>query len=291
MSTVIISSTQDTASTNIKNALLKKSHWEEQGHFLDQSYYKSTIFSNLFLITIQDRIIFHEGIQEEIKKHLWIKPTEAIFISRHRSKSGKPTLTTHPIGNFGKALFGGKSKMISPTLPHHMTTLLRIINENKQKTQLSQKVCLEVTHHGPYMSIPTMFAEVGSTEEEWMKQKPADIIAESILQLLEYYQDTKNIANEIPVLLGIGGGHYAPRFTDVALGKNIAFSHMIPSYHIDQGSIDFELFKKVLEISQPIHGVYLHRKALKKSQQTIFKQWCKDLETPVVSSNDFTDVA
>ena len=291
MSTVIISSTQDTASTNIKNALLKKTHWEEQGQFLNHSYYKSAIFSNLYLITIQDSTIIHEGLQEEIIKHLGIKPTEAIFISRHRSKSGKPTLTTHPIGNFGEALFGGKAKMVSPTLPHHMTALLRIINENKQNAQLSQKTCFEVTHHGPYMSIPTMFAEVGSTEEEWMKQKPADIIADSILQLLERYNNIKNIPNEIPVLLGVGGGHYAPRFTNVALEKSVAFSHMIPSYHIDQRSIDYELFKKILEISQPIHGVYLHRKALKKSQQTIFKQWCKDLEIPMVSSNDFTDVA
>lgn len=291
MSTVIISSTQDTASTNIKKALLMQSSWEEQGLFFDQVYYKNTSFSDLYMATIKDKKITHEGIEEQIQKCIQIQPTEAIFISRHRSQSGAPTLTTHPIGNFGSALFGGKSNTVSPPMPHHMTALLRFIHENTKKAGLYHKVCFEVTHHGPYMSIPTLFAEVGSNEEEWKKQKPAEMIAQSLICLFESYDDIKESAKDIPVLIGIGGGHYAPRFTDVALKKNVAFAHMIPSYHINDGNINLELLKNVIETSSPIQGVYLHRKALKKSQQTQFKKWCEELEIPIVSSNDFTDVS
>ncbi|RLF59645.1 MAG: transposase [Thermoplasmata archaeon] len=291
MSTVIISSTQDSASTNIKKALLMKSGWEEQGLFLNQTYYKNTSFSDIYMVTINDKTIIHEGIENQIQKYLRIRPTEAIFISRHRSKTGAPSLTTHPIGNFGPALFGGKNNTVSPPMPHHMTALLRLINDNAKKAGLYHKVCFEVTHHGPYMSIPTLFAEVGSNEEEWEKQKPADIIAQSLICLFESNTKIKESAKDIPVLIGIGGGHYAPRFTDVALGKNVAFAHMIPSYHINDNNINFELLKNVIETSSPIHGVYLHRKALKKSQQTQFKTWCKELEIPVVSSKYFTDVS
>ena len=291
MSTVIISSTQDTASTNIKKGLLSQSNWEEKGQFLNKTYYKSLDFSDLFLITIQDKTIIHEQLEQEIKTHLEIEPTKAIFISRHRSKSGKPSLTTHPIGNFDEAKFGGRSQTVSPTLPYHMTELLRIINEKRLQASLPQKVCFEVTHHGPYMSIPTLFTEVGSTEEEWIKQKPANVIASSVLTLLDRFDDITEKSSDIPVLLGVGGGHYAPRFTDVALEKQVAFSHMIPSYHLDQGAITSDIFKKVIETSGPLHGVYLHRKALKKSQQTMIKQWCEEVNLPVVSSNDFDDIS
>jgi len=242
------------------------------------------------MITINDNKITHENIVEQIQQFLHIHATEAVFISRHRSKTGAPTLTTHPIGNFGTALFGGINKTLSPTMPHKMTVLLRKIQKNAKKAGLYHKVCFEVTHHGPYMQIPTLFAEVGSNEGEWKKQKPANIIAQSLLHLFESFENKKNTQERIPVLIGIGGGHYAPRFTDVALEKEVAFAHMIPSYHINEGNITFEMFKTTLDASSPVDGVYLHRKSMKKSQQTQFKKWCSDLEIPVVSSKDFSDV-
>jgi D-aminoacyl-tRNA deacylase len=291
MPTVIISSILDTASENIKKGLLQQSNWEEFEVFFDETTYKNTIISNLYLITIKDKKITHENIEKQIQKILHIHPTEAVFISRHRSKTGEPTLTTHPIGNYGNALYGGMNKTLSPTMPHKMTMLLRIIHKNAKKANLYHKICFEVTHHGPYMQIPTLFTEVGSNEEEWKKQKPANIIAQSLLDLFISYENKIKINEKNPVLIGVGGGHYAPRFTDVALEKEVSFSHMIPSYHINEGNITFEMFNKTIDIASPVDGVYLHRKSLKKSQQTQFKKWCSDLEIPVVSSKDFANVS
>ena len=95
MSTVIISSTEDQASTNIKKILLLKSAWEEIGTLFENVVYKSNEFDDHYLITFNDRIILHEHIEEQIKKNLGIIPKKAIFISKHRSKSGEPTLTAH----------------------------------------------------------------------------------------------------------------------------------------------------------------------------------------------------
>ena len=291
MATVIISSTEDEAGTNIKKALLTNSSWEEQDQFFNNIVYKNNEFKELFLITINDRTIRHEHIEEEIKNNLHIIPSKAIYISRHRSKSGEPTLTTHPIGNYGSADFGGKEKTLIPSLPHLMTALLRTIDDNRKNSNLTHKVCYEVTHHGPYLSIPTLFVEVGSNIDEWVKLKPANLIANSLLSVLRNYDEIMKEKNEYPVLVGYGGGHYAPRFTDVALEKKVAFGHMIPSYHINQDTVTIDILQKAIEASQPCKSVYIHRKALKKSQVTHCKEMCETLDIPVVSSNDFIDIS
>jgi len=291
MTTVIISSTEDEAGTNIKKALLKNSSWEVYDQLFENPVYKSNEFNDLFLLTINDRTIRHEHIEEEIKDNIGIIPSKAIYISRHRSKSGEPTLTTHPIGNFASADFGGKEKTLTPSLPHLMTALLRTIDNNKKNSDLTYNVCYEVTHHGPYLSIPTLFVEVGSSIDEWVKPEPAGLIADSLLSVLQNYDEIIKQKKDYPILVGYGGGHYAPRFTDVALEKKVAFGHMIPSYHINQDAITLDILQKAIEASEPCFGVYIHRKSLKKSQVTHCKEMCEALNIPVVSSKDFTDIA
>jgi D-aminoacyl-tRNA deacylase len=140
------------------------------------------------------------------------------------------------------------------------------------------------------MSIPTLFIEVGSNNEEWIKKEPSKIVAKSVLDLLSRYRYEEDIIEKMPVLLGIGGGHYAPRFTDVGLEKNVAFGHMIPSYHIDSGNINYEMLEKAIQKTPNVEGVYFHRKALKKSQITKYKEWFENRGIPSVSSNDFPNL-
>jgi D-aminoacyl-tRNA deacylase len=284
---LIISSSYDPASINIRDRILEQSEWEEINTFYNNPVYKNVDIKDIMLATINDRKIRHENLDKEIEKELKIKPKQAIFISRHTSKSGAPTLTTHPIGNYGDAQFGGKSKTLIKSSPKLMTELLRIIKKNAKEGKLYHKVCFEVTHHGPYLDIPTLFVEVGSNKEEWVKKKPASIIAKSVLDLLSMYQYEEDIKNKIPVLIGVGGGHYAPRFTDFALEKKIAFGHMIPSYQIDSGNIDSEMFEKAINATPKVRGVYFHRKALKKSLINEYKKWFEERGILPVSSNDF----
>ncbi len=290
MTLVLISSTQDIASTNIKKGLLDLADWEEIDMFFHHPVYNFEGKKDVVLITINDKKITHEHLEQEIKQHVNITPSKAIFLSRHRSKSGEPTLTTHPIGNYHEALFGGLEKTLCTALPQMMTDLLRTMSIVATRENLYHQVGFEVTHHGPYMSIPTMFAEVGSTLEEWKKQRPALAVAESILTLLSKYNDERNVSENIPVLVGIGGGHYAPRFTKVALQKKVAFGHMIPSYHIKPDHIDQGMLKKAIDATPEASGVYLSRKALKKSTKSKIKQWCEHLDIPIVSSKDFNDL-
>ncbi len=286
MTVVIISSMTDPASTNIKNCLLEQSQWDEIDMFSTHPVYRNLTMKDILIITINDRKITHENLDKEIENKLGIKPKQAIFISRHRSKMERPTLTVHPIGNYGEAQFGGKPKTLVESAPRLMTQLLRLIKKNLQPTNLNYQVCYEVTHHGPYLEIPTLFAEVGSTEKEWIKKEPADIIAQSIIELLEKYHYEEDLPDDIPVLLGIGGGHYAPRFTDVIFEKKAAFGHMVPSYHIEAGNIDQEIFEKAIQATPNVNAVYIHKKALKKSQVTEYKQLFQNMGIPVISSKE-----
>lgn len=286
MVVLLISSSEDPASTNIKNSLFSVTTWDEQGIFYNEPVYQHGSLKDLFLITIPDKKILHENIDIEVYDQLHFEAQLAIFLSRHRSKMGEPTLTVHPIGNYGDAEFGGKPKTLVPAAPRMMTSLLRHIKKNLQSTTLGYKVCYEVTHHGPYLKIPTLFAEVGSTEAQWHQQEPASVIGQSLFELLTEHLYEKEYPNDIPVLLGIGGGHYAPRFTDVAFQKNIAFGHMIASYHIDAGSIDWDMIEQSIRMTPNFQGVYLHKKGLKKSQVTEYKQLFDHHDIPVISSKD-----
>ena len=222
MSTItvlIVSSLLDPASINIKERILEQSEWEEIDTLYNNPVYRHLNMKDIVIITINDRKIRHENLDKEIEEKLNLIPKQAIFISKHTSKTGAPTLTTHPIGNYGDAQFGGKTKTLSISSPKLMTRLLRILKKNAKQANLYHKVCFEVTHHGPYMSIPTLFVEIGSNKEEWVKKEPANIVAKSILALLSSYHYEEDFTDDITVLVGIGGGHYAPRFTDVALEK------------------------------------------------------------------------
>ena len=290
MTVLIISSTEDPASTNIKNSLLEQTTWDEHGTFYNTPVFRHASMTNLVIVTIPDKKIRHENIDTEIYEQLHIEPKIAIFLSRHRSKMGEPTLTVHPIGNFGDAKFGGKPKTLIPAAPRMMTYLLRLIKKNLQLTDLKYQVCYEVTHHGPFLKIPTLFVEVGSTEIQWQQKEPASIIASSLLELLAKYHYEEEYPNDIPVLLGIGGGHYAPRFTEVALAKKIAFGHMIPTYQIDGGNIDDEILEKTIQATPNINGVYLHKKELKKSQVTQYRNWFENKGISIISSKNLPDL-
>jgi D-aminoacyl-tRNA deacylase len=287
---LIISSNIDPASTNIKNQLLKQTKWEEINTFNQNPVYQHTEIKNIIMITINDRKITHENIDEEVKEKLEVNPKQAIFISRHTSKTGEPTLTVHPIGNYGTAEFGGENKTLVTSSPKTMTNLLRLLNENAKKEKLYHKVCFEVTHHGPFLKLPTLFIEVGSTEEEWIKTKPAAAVAQSLLQHFKKYLYEEDMPKDMPVILGVGGGHYAPRFTDVALEKEVAFGHMVPRYQIEAENITEEMLEQAIAETPNITAVYFHRKSLKKSQIREYREWFENRGIPSISSKELPDL-
>jgi D-aminoacyl-tRNA deacylase len=201
---------------------------------------------------------------------------EVIFLSRHRAASGIPTLTVHPIGNYGKADHGGAAGHLVPSAPRTMTGLLRQLNA--RVNTLPFKVSFEVTHHGPLMTRPTCFIEIGSSENEWGHEGAAHVIADSILNL--------EVEDE-PIAIGIGGGHYAPRFTELSLLRKIAIGHMVPNYAME--STDIAGIRKMITDAAKASGTdlaYLHSKSLPKARVTSLREMVEQEGLRIIESDD-----
>ncbi len=269
---VIVVSKTDTASCNIFENLMKLKDWKEEGRFQDNPLY---FHEDYCIATINDEHIFHDDIDIELSQVLGDKkkPECIIYASRHRSESGKRSLTVHPIGNFGDAEFGGRSKTLVPSSPHLMTQALRILK--KRAKNLDYAVSFEATHHGPYLQTPTFFIEIGSEEDAWQDEMAGRVIAETILETQ---------AVNYPVGIGIGGGHYAPRTTDVALEREISFGHIVPTYAL--AYLTPEMAEQVVRATNGVQKVYFHKKRMKGGQYSKWKEFFSGLGIEPVRSTD-----
>jgi D-aminoacyl-tRNA deacylase len=187
------------------------------------------------------------------------------------------TLTVHPIGNYGKAEMGGRDRTLVPSAPREMTLALKELV--KRAAGLKYQVSLEATHHGPYLRTPTFYIEIGSDEEAWKEPEPGRVIAEAIFEVL-----TAGISAD-PIAVGIGGGHYVPRITDVAREKKIAFGHMLPSYALEEGWSP-ETLKLLLDATPGAKLVYFHRKAIKTPVLREMETWFRQNGVEPFSSKD-----
>jgi D-aminoacyl-tRNA deacylase len=144
-----------------------------------------------------------------------------VVASRHWAESGKPSLTVHPTGNFGKAMYGGRHYELQVSAPNPMRNIyLRILDNPPEKYQVS----LEATHHSPtQFRVPMFFAEVGSREKQWRDVEACGYLVDCILKGMDD-------EGEAPVVIGFGGGHYCPSFS-VKI-REYAFGHIAAKYAI-----------------------------------------------------------
>ena len=278
---LIIASNADSASINLRDRLLEMSQWIKCGEYDSNNMWEITEERGDYckkrtrLISINDIHINAEKIDDSFEKENNVKINNIIFLSRHKAASGKPSLTVHPIGNWGKAEYGGKEGKITPTSPKLMTGLLRKIKENQLE---GFDVCFEATHHGPLLDTPTIFLEIGSTESEWEDEVPARALIKSLLEVK--YNEGKNV-------VGIGGGHYTPRFTEAALTHKVNFGHMVANYGIP--FVDTKTIKEAIKSSNA-EGVYFHKKAMKKSKYRQIKESLENENISVFKQSDYAEI-
>jgi D-aminoacyl-tRNA deacylase len=144
-----------------------------------------------------------------------------VVASRHWAQSGKPSLTVHPTGNFGKAMYGGRNRELQLTAPNKMRDVyLRILDDPPRGFEVS----LEATHHSPTeFNVPMFFAEVGSRETQWRDAHVCEYLVDAILGGIE--DD-----GHADVVIGFGGGHYCPTFSSRM--DDYAFGHMAAKYAV-----------------------------------------------------------
>ncbi|MFP3951821.1 MAG: D-aminoacyl-tRNA deacylase [Candidatus Bathyarchaeia archaeon] len=145
-----------------------------------------------------------------------------VVASRHWSSSGKPCLTVHPTGNFGKAMYGGHPRELQQTIANPMRNIFLELADDPPS---GYDVSLEATHHSPtQFETPMFFAEVGSREREWRNRETCEYLVKSILRGMDSEK-------KAPVAIGFGGGHYCPTFT--SMEEEMAFGHIAAKYNLD----------------------------------------------------------
>lgn len=277
MRRLFVCSEPDLPSRNMKEALIRMGGWEDAGSDRGFTYLSK---GDDMMVTIPDLHIRHESLDAEVAASGFV-PDEVIFMSKHAAKSGQPALTVHPIGNYKDNQFGGKERTLVPAAPASMTDALRrIVSTNDMA---GTQTCFEVTHHGPWLEAPTFFIEIGSDESNWGNVHAAEVLAQVISDLDPDYESVK--------LVGVGGGHYAPRFTEVALRYRASFGHMVPGYQLD-GADDGEIVRMVSEAcaATDTHTVYIHRKSMKKSEERRISDLMESAGFEIVTSSDLEPI-
>jgi D-aminoacyl-tRNA deacylase len=207
------------------------------------------------------RLHFIEGNQCFADSVDEIRADAFVFASKHRSESGKPTLTVHAPGNWGKAELGGKDRTLVPTNAALIKNYLAGLQKQKESLSLPFEVSLECTHHGPFLSTPSVFIELGSSDAQWGNKKAGEAIAEVILHC------TSTAGNFKPAI-ALGGGHYCPDFTKLVLRTNYALGHICPQYALQ--NFDAEMLERALAATIPKpEAVILDWKGLKGEKERI----------------------
>jgi D-tyrosyl-tRNA(Tyr) deacylase len=229
----IVVSTADVASVNIRDRLFELAAWEK----LPPGEYTVYRNGNFLMVEIGDYHVYQDGLDDRLAE---LRPGVLIFASKHRSKENRKTLTVHFTGNVAEGKFGGRPGELATPAPYVAASLLKSL-----KTELSPfAVSYEATHHGPSsLKVPSVYVEIGSTMDEWSDRDAGRIVARAILGIKE--------EPEMPVFVGIGGNHYAPRETALALEVGVAFGHIIADHLVPRLTED--VLRQAFEKSDTRH--------------------------------------
>lgn len=242
----IVVSQRDTAGMNLFQRFLERGFREKETVFGGMPVYAK---GDLLLVRVSQDIIHAEGLDS-------LGASELVFASRHKSESGRPTLTAHPTGNFGKAEYGGNERELCFVNPNTMRNIFVKMVECPLE---EYAVSLEQTHHGPTgFKTPMCFIELGSSESQWKDEKAAGFLADCILSGLGSKEKAEKAC-------GFGGNHYSPLFTK--LEGEFAFGHMCPKHSLQL--LDAELAGQMAERSGA-HKAVIDRKGIKGKGRLLF---------------------
>ena len=272
MRRLFLCSEPDLPSVNMRKCMVATGGWEDMDPIAG---YPCMAKGDDVMLSIPDMHIRHEDLDREIQGSF--RPDEVVVMSKHSAKSGQPALTAHPIGNYHENQYGGREGALVRPAPAAMTDALRrIVAYNDME---GTQTCFEVTHHGPWLEVPTFFIEIGSDESNWGNVHAAEVLAKVLTDLDPDYSAR--------TLVGVGGGHYAPRFTEVALRFRVSFGHMLPSYQTE--GRDDEDVARMVKLACEATGtdsVYVHRKSMKKPEERRITAIIQSLGYETVTSAD-----
>ena len=253
---------------NIKNQILTNYRFKEAAERHQDNPVHKTAINNreVKLVTLNQESVYAQNLPDFFSDLELV-----VFISRHSSESGTPTLSVHTPGNLGQAELGGLPRKVSFSPASAMQNALRKMKILTNELDLDYEVSYEGTHHGPSLNVPTMFVELGSSSTQWNDLRAAEVVAHAAMEAVSKFDDRTG-----RVVLGIGGLHYNAKFTQVALESDTAFGHMIPKYAIPE--IDALIIKQCIERTlEKVDHVVLDWKGIKGENKSFLVETLHEL--------------
>jgi D-aminoacyl-tRNA deacylase len=276
----IICSAPDLASQNIKTHLLNLMEWKllelpENSGF---SAARESQDGRFRLVDIEEMHVFQDGLDRRLE-NAGLSASLIIFASKHRSKEEVSSLTVHCTGNpSDDARLGGCPKSLAVSSPAAMKSILMEMKRLAEQKGLKYDVTLEVTHHGPTeLSVPSLYAEIGSTEVQWKDPEAGEVAAKAILAV--------SLEN-VPVAIGFGGGHYAMRQTGLLFETSISFGHNFPKYKLE--FLDESLIRQAIEKSKADFA-YFDRKSMKSEERKKISEILEKLGLSILKESEIRE--
>ncbi|MCW4021088.1 MAG: hypothetical protein NWF14_07680 [Candidatus Bathyarchaeota archaeon] len=249
---LFVASKKDEAAANIADQLLKNHDFDES----PERFCGNPVYSKDLKNGATANLVFIEQESINVQPNDFPFPLRlVIFLSRHKSRSGTPTLSVHTPGNLGEAALGGLPRAVSVSPASAMKAALKALKKAREAMNLGYEVSYECTHHGPSLDVPAMFVELGSSAKQWGDGEAAEAVARGAMAA------ALNIKS-YPAVLGVGGPHYNKKFTKRALSTETAFGHIVPKYAIRELGVEV-LRQCVAKTVEPVKKVVLDWKGIK----------------------------
>jgi D-aminoacyl-tRNA deacylase len=188
-----------------------------------------------------------------------------IFLSKHKSDSGIPTLTCHCTGNFADNPNGGNPKEIAVSYPSLQKAYIKAITAARESVP-EYDVVIEATHHGPTsLKKPVLFVELGSSEKQWADGNAASFVCDSLLGTLN-----NGIKRCKHVGIALGGTHYPTKFNKLLLESEFGLAAVASKHNLQV--IDEDMLDQMIEksVEQVTHVVF-DRKGLGSHKERMLK--------------------
>jgi D-aminoacyl-tRNA deacylase len=250
----IISSKVDKASSLMADILVKEHGFRESGDFSNPVFARN---DDLLLFSSKD-LLHMDDIDA-------LSPEAYIFLSRHASQSGTPTITSHFPGTVGDDVtHGGRARELAWTYPSLQKCFMQNLWKIREQAG-PYDIVIESTHHGPTsMKKPVLFAELGSTEKEWTDPHGASVVCRALAATLDNFSRAGKIG------ICLGGLHYSEKFTRILAETDIALAGFISKHnlqHVREDTIDSLIAKSCEKVT----NAYLDWKGLGQEKHRILQ--------------------
>jgi len=134
---LLVHSTRDIAGVNIANSILQRYPFAKTtAYYRESPVYTAEIDGKqVSFVTLNEETVNAQYLQKDYPNAELV-----VFISRHSSQSGKPTLSVHTTGNFGEAEFGGLPRTVSVAPAAAMATALKTLSRLNGQLSLGYEV-------------------------------------------------------------------------------------------------------------------------------------------------------